>query len=52
MKTRKLNIEELEQRIAPEALGTPGTNESNGGGNSQGIGHPVDAGSNPQPAGP
>jgi hypothetical protein len=46
MKTRKLTIEELEQRIAPDGIGgTPGTGTSN----SHGNGTEVSGGATPQP---
>jgi hypothetical protein len=46
METIKLNIEELEQRIAPDGIGgTPGTGESN----SHGHGTEVSNGPSPQP---
>jgi hypothetical protein len=46
VKTRKLNVEELEQRIAPDAVGgTPGTGTSNSNGN----GTEVSGGARPQP---
>jgi len=46
METPKLNVEELEQRIAPDGIGgTPGTGESN----SHGHGTEVSGGARPQP---
>jgi hypothetical protein len=42
----KLDVEELEQRIAPDVMGgTPGTGESN----SNGQGTEVSSGARPQP---
>lgn len=46
MKTLKLTLEELEQRIAPDGIGgTPGTGTSN----SNGHGTEVSGGSRPEP---
>jgi hypothetical protein len=46
METLKLNVEELEQRIAPDGIGgTPGTGTSN----SNGEGTEVSGGATPQP---
>jgi hypothetical protein len=46
LETLKLNLEELEQRIAPDGIGgTPGTGESN----SSGHGTEVSGGATPQP---
>jgi hypothetical protein len=46
MKTIELELEELEQRIAPDAIGgTPGT----GTGNSNGHGTEVSGGERPEP---
>jgi hypothetical protein len=46
MKSHKLTLDELEQRIAPDAIGgTPGTGQSN----SNGHGTEVSNGARPQP---
>jgi hypothetical protein len=47
MKTRKLNIEELEQRIAPDSVGAAGNSGSGSAGN--GNGNAVSNGNSPQP---
>ena len=46
----KLNIEELEQRIAPDVIGNPGNNNP-GGNNTNNPGHEGGGGQNPVPAG-
>jgi hypothetical protein len=46
MKPLTLTLDELEQRIAPDAIGgTPGTGTSN----SNGVGNEVSNGATPQP---
>jgi hypothetical protein len=47
---RELNVEELESRIAPDAIGTPGTGNSHSNSNSNGgNGSAVSNGATPQP---
>jgi hypothetical protein len=45
--TRRLAVEELEARIAPDPVGTPGTAEGMG----NGLGTEVKSGAKPQPSG-
>jgi hypothetical protein len=47
MKTLKLALEELEQRIAPDSTVAPGASGSGSSGN--GSGNAVSAGNSPQP---